>query len=386
MSDFNFQEWDGKLLQFHRSDLKNKQSEVIVECRIDRAGDFWQVLSDIRSKYKPYEKELPMELWFRGHKDEKFVLLPHLIRRHHTEKIKYSLPQYQRILFEKFLARSRNSVELGAFASLKRGTEQIEYIADMQHYSVPTNLLDWSENVGVSLYFATEEEESHKMPDRAAAIYVLQPYLYNLVRNRVINLYLEKPHEERYIHNRSTANYNIGTLPNFSAHYNVNAKEYENYVFGPQIWNLPGPNDFRLDPYVNEEECYKVNAPLLPLAITVSRNNPRILNQRGTFLAFNLCEYPMKEGDDRFLSYGHVELSQIQNFYLKSEQMYRYEMTRRDETYQIIRNKVPFLYKIIIEPSAILDLRELAVSLGNKKTVVYPELYHIGEEISMSVS
>ena len=86
MSDFNFQEWDGKLLQFHRSDVNNKQSEVIVECRIDRAGDFWQVLSDIRSKYKPYEKELPTELWFRGHKDEKFILLPHLIRRHHTEK------------------------------------------------------------------------------------------------------------------------------------------------------------------------------------------------------------------------------------------------------------------------------------------------------------
>ena len=305
VSEFDFQSWDGKLLQLYCSNSKSEQNRPIVEFEIDRVSDFWQVLSDIRQKYKPYEDELPMEFWYRGQIDMDFVLLPSLIRNHRTKNIKYSLPLYQRTLFERFLARSRNSVELGTVVSPKRNNEQIEYIADMQHYSVPTNLLDWSENVGVSLYFATEERNDNGKSDKAAALYVLHPYLYNLVRGRVIDLYNKEPQDNRHKHNLKTVSRNVGVLPNFSAHYNIEAKQYENYIFGPEEWNA-SLNKYSQNPFVDENICHTIDAPLLPLAITVPRNNPRILSQRGTFLAFNLCEYPLEDNNDRFLQYRHI--------------------------------------------------------------------------------
>lgn len=384
-SDFDFQSWEGKLFQFRCSAQKNEQSRQITEFEIRRGSDFWQLLSDIRQKYKPYENEIQTELWYRGQNDEDFVLLPSLIRNHYHKKIKYSLPQYQRTLFERFLARSRNSVELRDLVSPKRKNEQIEYIADMQHYSIPTNLLDWSESAGVSLYFATEKQNDRIIPEKAAAFYVLHPYLYNLVRGRVIDLYLKEPQEVRYQHNRKTVNSNLGVLPNFSAHFNVEAKQYENYIFGPELWNAAGPNDYLEDPFANEDECDRINAPLLPLAITVPCNNPRILSQRGTFLAFNLCEYPLKENDKRFLSYRHIELSKIQEFYLKSKRIIEHEKAKRAQANQIILDKVPFLHKIVIDPSVVAGLREIATALGNKRATIYPELYHIGEEIKESV-
>lgn len=382
-SDFDFQSWEGKLLQFRCSNSKNELSRQNVEYEINRVSDFWQVLSDIRQKYKPYENDIPLELWYRGQIDTDFVLLPSLIRNHFHKKIGYSLPQYQRTLFERFLARSRNSVELGTYVSLKRKNEQIEYIADMQHYSISTNLLDWSENAGVSIYFATEKQKDRIVPEKAAAFYVLHPYLYNLARGRVIDLYLKEPQEMQHQYNRKTVSSNLGVLPNFSAHFNVEAKQYENYIFGPEVWNTP--NKLLQDPLANEDECDRINAPLLPLAITIPRNNPRILSQRGTFLAFNLCEYPLTENDKRFFGYKHIELSNVQDFYLKSKRVIELERAKRSLAKQIVLDKVPFLHKVIINPCIVVELREIAVALGIKKTTVYPELYHIGEEINETV-
>lgn len=384
--NFDFQSWNGKLIQLHQSGSTYEESEPTVEFRIDRASEFWDALFNIQQKYKPYEKELPVEFWYRGHEDEDFVLLPLLIRKHYEKKIKYLLPQYQRIFFERFFAYSRNCIELGALSSFRRGNEQIEYIADMQHYSIPTNLLDWSENAGVSLYFATEEKGNSKKLSKAAAVYVLQPYLYNLVRSRLIKLYSKKSHEDQYKYNRLTADHSIGLLPNFSAHFDVEAKEYENYIFGPKEWQPSRFDKHLSNPLKEDDGGLDNDAPLFPLAIMVPRNNPRITSQRGTFLAFNLCELPIKKGDSRFLSYEHVELSRIQDFYLNSKSIITQEKVNPNKAYQIILDKIPFLYKIIIEPSVVGELRGIAATLGNKKATIYPELYHIGEEISASVS
>jgi hypothetical protein len=55
----------------------------------------------------------------------------------------------------------------------------------MQHFSVPTRLLDWSENSMVALYFAITSTESYKDRTsgaftRDASVWILNTELWNL--------------------------------------------------------------------------------------------------------------------------------------------------------------------------------------------------------------
>jgi len=50
----------------------------------------------------------------------------------------------------------------------------------MQHYGVPTRLLDWSETFGVALFFAATYNQSHH-PTQDAAIYLLDPLALNRI-------------------------------------------------------------------------------------------------------------------------------------------------------------------------------------------------------------
>src|SRR5690606_15974923 len=47
----------------------------------------------------------------------------------------------------------------------------------MQHYGIPTRLLDWSENALVALFFAVNNAEIDNK--KRSVVYVLQPYLLN---------------------------------------------------------------------------------------------------------------------------------------------------------------------------------------------------------------
>lgn len=354
---------------------------------VNSSAEFWKVLEHINGIMKNANLGYPDTLWFRGHAADSYVLLPSLIRSYFRKQQKCSLPQYQRELLESFLAKSRGTAELLNTGVLRRDNEQIEDIADMQHYGVPTNLLDWSEDVSVPLYFATAGH-----PLRDAAIYVLHPYFYNFVRNEIIKLFPLMHHDPEAGSNYETTDTSIGGLiPNFSAHFNLTAPRYRNYVTGPNYmeslmdskkWRIRNPLD---DGAVNQEK-----APLLPLAIQIPRNNPRIKRQSGTFLAFNLCEFPQKNDinimDDVYHGFRHVELEEIQKFYMCSEELQRRIAGKNNHpAYEAMRNHYPFLHKIRLFSAVVPDLHGVAAMLGKRKETVYPELYNIGEQIELEV-
>jgi len=105
----------------------------------------------------------PEILWYRGHPNANFYLLASLLR------YKNGLEKERRLFtdFKKFSDRI-----------FTRRESEWETLFEMQHYGVPTRLLDWSETFGVALFFAATYNQSHH-PDKDAAMYLLDPVALN---------------------------------------------------------------------------------------------------------------------------------------------------------------------------------------------------------------
>lgn len=103
----------------------------------------------------------PFGIWFRGQSRRGLPLIP---RVHRTERVLHGREQLgawdETNLFEHLRVRvpSHQRTYRSAF----------EWLCLMQHYSVPTRLLDWSESLLPALYFAVRDD-----PDDAGELIVL---------------------------------------------------------------------------------------------------------------------------------------------------------------------------------------------------------------------
>jgi hypothetical protein len=105
----------------------------------------------------------PKVVWFRGVPSERYELTPSLLRSPSGLQIESELFfRYKR--FASRLHQSRSS--------------DWELLFDMQHYGIPTRLLDWTETLGVALFFALAGTSSD-----TPALYLLDPVQLN-VRGR----------------------------------------------------------------------------------------------------------------------------------------------------------------------------------------------------------
>jgi FRG domain len=120
----------------------------------------------------------PEVLWYRGHPNSKFYLLATLLR------YKNGLDEEKHLF---------NSFKRFSDRILKRRDSEWETLFEMQHYGVPTRLLDWSETFGVALFFAATYNQSHH-PDQDAAVYLLDPIALNRISG--IDRVLRAPQDE----------------------------------------------------------------------------------------------------------------------------------------------------------------------------------------------
>lgn len=158
--------------------------------------------------------------WFRGHGNARWPLLPGIMR---------STPG---LTEASALARFKQSA---AMLTDRTPSTAFDWTFLMQHYGVPTRLLDWTESPLVALFFAVDNYEKHRTAD--AAVWCLKPTILN---------------ENANISNPLEANY----IPSFEA---------------PE-----------LEPYATEK-LHVPNVGLFPVATIATRNNPRIQAQMGTF-------------------------------------------------------------------------------------------------------
>jgi hypothetical protein len=181
-------------------------------------------------------------VWYRGHTRFNYPLLPSLFRGFEYPNQKASWKRIWSLesdLFWEFSARARE-----LHAKLR---SDWDYLFAMQHYRTPTRLLDWTEVLGVAVYFATlNVDESPGTKSNAAenlmpCVWVLNPYKLNQVSTGRKHADLYSPE-------------NLGWDP----------REKEYYTYGELL--LEGGIDFDW-----------------PLAIYPRQNNPRIHDQRAWF-------------------------------------------------------------------------------------------------------
>jgi hypothetical protein len=114
-------------------------------------------------------------IWFRGHSDHRWHLEPSLARKGKLDKELQLIKQFKQNAYQ-FLDHSP--------------LQEADWIFLMQHYGVPTRLLDWTENPLVALYFALLDEQNPAKKGKrkvAAAVWCLYPRKLNEISGLILN-------------------------------------------------------------------------------------------------------------------------------------------------------------------------------------------------------
>jgi len=175
--------------------------------------------------------------WYRGQSDKSWPLRPHYHR--------ISKPPTDISLLNKF----RQNANL--LITAKQPINDFEWLFLMQHYGVPTRMLDWTESPLVALYFAIEPENK-KVKTKDGALWILYPYLLNNNTNEREQNYIPAFEEDDFLGSYTVEKYNKGT-----------------------------------------------DKGILPIAAIATRNNPRIQAQLGVFTISHRDKTPIEEIGDK---------------------------------------------------------------------------------------
>ena len=125
-----------------------------------RIANTWpEFLACVRESTK--ELGNPSTVWYRGMARSEYKLIPSLLR-HADGQTK------ERLLFDEY--------QRSASRLLKKRDNDWELLFDMQHYGIPTRLLDWSDVLGVAIAFALYDSADD---GQDSSIHLLDPIKLN---------------------------------------------------------------------------------------------------------------------------------------------------------------------------------------------------------------
>ncbi|WP_225897112.1 FRG domain-containing protein [Brevundimonas goettingensis] len=193
-------------------------------------------ISDLLAALREDHADHPGALWFRGQASHEWKLLPGFLR------------QKSDVSEGTLISRFRQSA---AMLTERAPRESFDWLFLMQHYGVPTRLLDWTESPLIALYFALYDDPA--LDDVGSALWCLKPTKLNMNANIV------DPHEPNYI---------------------------------------PAFEDPELKAYSFESLRQNDRIVLSPVAALATRNNARIQAQMGAFTIHHNGNVPLEELGD----------------------------------------------------------------------------------------
>lgn len=219
-------------------------------------------ISEFISSLSILERRRSIQLFFRGHSDEKYLLLPNLYR-----KEKYFVNEDN--IYRETIVNSPQE-----FYNCKR---TIEILVKMQHYGIPTRLLDITRNPLVALFFACCENDDvngeviiFNIPPRYVRFYDSDrvTILANLAKQQV--------------------DFGFDYKEDFDRFNERDIEEVNNQHFGYLLHSIKEdkPHFYNI---INPKDVESV------LAVQVKLDNPRIIKQNGAFLIFGIKKSEYRE-------------------------------------------------------------------------------------------
>lgn len=204
-----------------------------------------------------------IKLWFRGHSmNESFKLMPSLYRDPYLS----NSANNEIIFLNTFKARAIPYLD-------KSPKAEPEWMFLMQHYRMPTRLLDWSEDAFVALLFALKDHDESKGEN--AVVWILNPYELN----------------KEYIWSNNLLE---NVIPNIT-------DDREPFK---QIYKM----------YSDRTEAGSGKLLKYPIAILPQQSNKRIIAQKGVFTLFPPVEIKSLEDTEKaenFLCKIEIENSKV---------------------------------------------------------------------------
>ena len=198
-------------------------------------------IADLLNEIAEVQKTWGEIIWFKGHYNTEWSLLPTLLRKRNGIG---SVMSGEDLAIKVFQQNAKTILD-------NTPGNLMELLFWMQHHGAPTRLLDWSESPLVALYFATHDEHIHDGVD--GAIWFLNPILLNK---------------------------------------NLNINEYNDFIPAYSDKDIIGNYD---------PEYIKKNMRIQckPAAMIATRNNPRIQAQQGVFTIHHLDFTPIEDIGDK---------------------------------------------------------------------------------------
>lgn len=122
--------------------------------------EIYKFVSVIKQKYFKNA-----EIWFRGQGSNQYLLKPSLFRT------RAGIDREKEIFNEYKMLTSRMNF---------KSNSEWETLINMQHYGIPTRLLDWTNNLGVALYFAATSSTQ----DVPMCLYIMNPIELNKLSSK----------------------------------------------------------------------------------------------------------------------------------------------------------------------------------------------------------
>ncbi|EFW23715.1 FRG domain protein [Solobacterium moorei F0204] len=207
-------------------------------------------ISDFINELKKIPAPRKTELFFRGHSDIDYELKPGIYRN-------TNLISNEHILFKEFILRTPTD-----FLNEKSALEKL---VKMQHYGLPTRLLDITSNPLVALYFACNGD--YKKDGKVISFRIPNSYIkyYDSDTVSILSNISKRPDD-----------FNIKDIAN------LNTKEFNEKENIQYLLHEIREEKAYFQSIINPEDIGKV------VAVKVKQSNIRIIKQSGAFLIFGI--------------------------------------------------------------------------------------------------
>ena len=318
--------------------MENKVEEIEIKSVVEYITEVNKLLK--KSKFNPNTHTA----FFRGHANKVWKLEPGLLRNH-------GYIENEHLMYRTIIAQQTSE-----FSTC---TSALDYLVKMQHYGLPTRLLDLTTNPLIALYFACEYQAYSTSNKETGEIIVLNVPTISIKHydSDTISILanIAKCKEEEI---KINLNFDKWNSTDFSEEYLSKIEEEKDFDEYRKSFNKLGQIQLLLHQISLEKSHFRSIINPCDLArvyiVNVKQDNQRIRNQMGSFVLFGLGI--SKENDSLMLS--------------------KKGATKILDDWNLNRSS-----RLIIDPkNKPKIIKELGL-LGIRKSFIYPELEILAKEI-----